>query len=172
MPLAAGLLLCMTTCVVQPPLPVAEVTPVPPLPAGAPADGPMSVSPPPAAPPPLAGQPVPGPMPEVPAPVVTPEAPPTTMPAPVPGEAATIRARFGAPDFIRREMNNELWRYDSERCAVFFFLQRDGNILKLRYTETLPRGMDTAADPACVAALDQRMTPASAPASGSPVGQP
>jgi hypothetical protein len=97
----------------------------------------------------------------VPEPVIPPpmqNAPePVSMPAPIPSEAAGLRARFGNPDFIRREMDSELWRYDSQHCAVFFFMQRDGLILRLRYTETVPRGMNLAADPECLQQLDQRI---------------
>jgi hypothetical protein len=74
------------------------------------------------------------------------------MPPP-PTDAASLRARYGAPDFIRREPQSELWRYDGADCAAFFFLYREGNALKLRYTETMPRGMMMAADPACVESL-------------------
>jgi hypothetical protein len=81
--------------------------------------------------------------------------PPIMMPLPMDGPA--LRARFGAPDFVRREMGSELWRYDSGSCAIFFFLYPDGGMLKLRYFETLPRGMGMAADPACLAALNGRV---------------
>ena len=71
-------------------------------------------------------------------------------------DAQSLRARFGAPDFIRREMNSELWRYDSGSCAIFFFLYRDGDMLRLRYYETLPRGTNMAADPRCLETLNGR----------------
>ena len=45
-------------------------------------------------------------------------------------------------------------------CAVFFFMQREGAMLRLRYTETLPQGMNMAADSACLNALEQRVTSA------------
>lgn len=108
---------------------------------------PSAVVPPPAepSPPPAPGAQAPTPAPDV------------AMPAPIPSDGSAIRARFGAPDFVRREMDNELWRYDANRCSVFFFLRRQGATLQLRYTETLPRGMDMAADPVCVASLEQRV---------------
>jgi hypothetical protein len=83
-------------------------------------------------------------------------APELPMAPPPPTDAGSIRARYGAPDFIRREADSELWRYDQVNCAVFFFLYRDGNVLKLRYTETMPRGMDVPADPACIDSLNVR----------------
>ena len=67
-----------------------------------------------------------------------------------------MRAAYGAPDFIRREMDTELWRYDGVACAMFFFLYRDGDSLKIRYSESLPRGMTMAADPACVQSFSGR----------------
>jgi hypothetical protein len=68
-------------------------------------------------------------------------------------DAASLRARYGTPDFIRREPDSELWRYDGANCAAFFFLYREGDALKLRYSETMPRGMTMAADPACIDSL-------------------
>src|SRR5262245_12464008 len=79
------------------------------------------VSPPPAAPaspsPPPA-EPSTPPVPALP-PVATQEAmppppppPPPRMPPPPPTDAQSLRAAYGAPDFVRREMDSELWRYD------------------------------------------------------------
>ena len=73
---------------------------------------------------------------------------------PSPTDAASLRARYGAPDFIRREAESELWRYDGADCAAFFFLYREGDVLKLRFSETMPRGKETVADPACVESLN------------------
>jgi len=86
---------------------------------------------------------------------------PMAMMAPAPTDAPSLRARYGAPDFVRREMDSELWRYDGANCAVFFFLYREGAVLKLRYSETTPRGMGMAADPACVESLTARAGPMS-----------
>ena len=80
-------------------------------------------------------------------------APPVPVMLPPPTDAISLRARYGPPDFLRREPESELWRYDGANCAVFFFLYREGNVLKLRYSETMPRGMEMAADPACVESL-------------------
>jgi hypothetical protein len=81
--------------------------------------------------------------------------PPIALPPP-PTDAPSLRARYGAPDFVRQESDSELWRYDSEKCAVFFFLYREGDAFKLRYSETLPRGMMMSADPACIESLSGR----------------
>ena len=69
-------------------------------------------------------------------------------------------------------MNTELWRYDLQRCAVFFFMQRTGAGLRLRYTETLPRGMDMATDPECLLALERRREAAPPNLMDSPVAPP
>jgi hypothetical protein len=91
------------------------------------------------------------------------------MPAPIPTEGAALRARFGEPNFIRREGDSELWRYDSVRCSVFFFLTRAGTELRLRYTDTLPRTM-LGPDPACIDALQRRAEQmASGPVQPQPV---
>ncbi|HEX5281459.1 MAG TPA: hypothetical protein VFW28_15375 [Micropepsaceae bacterium] len=82
------------------------------------------------------------------------------MPEPLPTEAGALRMRLGNPDFVRREMGTELWRYDAPRCSVFFFMQQQDGMLRLRYTETLPRGTNTAADPACLSALQDHMAAA------------
>src|SRR5712675_1533823 len=42
---------------------------------------------------------------------------PPAPPLPPPTDAQSLRARYGAPDFIRRDMETELWRYDGEACA-------------------------------------------------------
>jgi hypothetical protein len=89
----------------------------------------------------------------MPVPVPVPMLPPARPP---PTDAQSLRARYGAPDFVRREMETELWRYDGEACSIFFFLYREGDVLKLRYSETTPRGMNMAADPACVERLNAR----------------
>jgi len=93
-------------------------------------------------------------------PALTPVPPPMSAMAPAlpamlppPTDAISLRERYGPPDFVRREPESELWRYDGADCAAFFFLYREGNVLKIRYTETMPRGMAMAADPACVDSL-------------------
>jgi hypothetical protein len=77
-------------------------------------------------------------------------------PPPPPTDAPSLRAAYGAPDFVRREADAELWRYNGTNCSAFFFLYRDGEAWRLRYTETVPRGQDTPADPACISGLTAR----------------
>jgi hypothetical protein len=78
---------------------------------------------------------------------------PVPVMPPPPVDAASLRARYGPPDFVRREPDSELWRYDGDDCAVFFFLYREGDALRIRYTESMPRGADMPADPKCVESL-------------------
>jgi len=131
--------------------------------------GPATEGQPPAVPSPLAPSSVePSSAPEDQAPSPAPD----VKPMPIPSDGAAIRTRFGAPDFVQREMDNELWRYDVSNCSVFFFLQRRGAMLQLRYTETLPRGMDVAANPACIASLDQRVPRTPGDLTGSNAASP
>lgn len=94
----------------------------------------------------------------------TPVAPPpaATVPLPPPplkGEpdlftgvqAAQLRVLVGAPAFTRKDGATEIWRYDTTFCHAFFFFT--GTPAKVRHVETLPRGKDVAADPACLTAL-------------------
>jgi len=81
---------------------------------------------------------------------------PAAPPPPPPTDAQTLRAAYGAPDFIRRETGSELWRYDAKSCAVFFFLYREANELRIRYTETNPRGKESPADAECMRGLNER----------------
>ena len=133
----------------------------------APAPAPTPVSPPPAAPaspslpsaeqstPPVRALP-PVAMQEAIQPPPPPPAPPPPPPPPPPTDAQSLRAAYGAPDFVRKEMDSELWRYDGRNCAAFFFLYREGQQMRIRYSETNPRGKDAAADPGCLDSLSAR----------------
>ncbi len=85
-------------------------------------------------------------------------------PAPSPGEpsdltgmsAARLRAAYGAPAFVRRDGDAQMWRYDSDRCKAFFFLYSEDSVFKVRHVETLPRGSLLAADLTCLDALRAR----------------
>lgn len=88
-------------------------------------------------------------------------------PAPPKGEvtgvtnltAASLRATYGTPAFVRKDNGAEIWRYDGPACRAFFFLYTEGAQQVVRHAETLPRGADIAADATCLAAL--RAKPAS-----------
>jgi hypothetical protein len=132
----AGLAFSLAACAGQPRM-LGTMAPPPPAPALSPPPAPPLMVPPP---PPVAASPAPTPM---------------------PTDAASLQAAYGAPDFVRREANSELWRYDAGACAVFFFLYRDGSALRIRYVETEPRGAMMAADPQCLASLNGRVRPTS-----------
>ncbi len=65
--------------------------------------------------------------------------------------AAKLRILAGTPAFSRKDGNVEMWRYDAGTCHAFFFLT--GSPAKVDHVETLPRGKTSAADPACLIAL-------------------
>jgi hypothetical protein len=47
----------------------------------------------------------------------------------------------------------QMWRYDSASCRAFFFLYGTPPAATVRHVETLPAGVASAADPACLLAL-------------------
>ena len=77
-----------------------------------------------------------------------------------PSDADSLHAAYGMPDFVRREKDSELWRYDTHDCTAFFFLYRDGETWRLRYSESLPPGPGMAASEACVQNLRARVSQA------------
>lgn len=69
-------------------------------------------------------------------------------------DAATLRADYGDPDFLRNESQAQLCRYDTGLCAVFFFLYPEDGAWRLCRTETLPhRSGGGAGDPVCLNSL-------------------
>jgi len=87
--------------------------------------------------------------------VPIPPAPPVHEPDTFAGlQAAQLRALAGAPAFTRKDGATEMWRYDMAACRAFFFLT--GTPPKVQHIETLPRGNDNKADPACLNALRAR----------------
>ena len=93
------------------------------------------------------------PPPPVPA-VPLPAPPPSGEPAALEGMSAdNLRSAFGKPSFERDESGAELWRYDGPSCRAFFFLYPEGGALVVRHVETVPEATNSAADPACLAAL-------------------
>jgi hypothetical protein len=69
-----------------------------------------------------------------------------------------LTAAFGKPAFVRKDGATEMWRYDGEGCRAFFFLYGAVGQLAVRHVETLPHGVQSAADSACLTAL--RVSPA------------
>lgn len=99
----------------------------------------------------LAGCAAPAPAPAPPA-VPIPLPPPPREPDVFTGaQAAQLRALAGAPAFTRKDGATEMWRYDTQTCRAFFFFT--GAPAKVQHVETLPRGKDGGADPACLNAL-------------------
>src|SRR6185312_5569863 len=95
------------------------------------------------------------PRPPAPATVPIPPAPPPREPDVLTGLQATqLRALAGAPAFTRKDGATEMWRYDTQSCRAFFFFT--GTPAKVQHVETLPRGADGGADPACLNALRVR----------------
>jgi hypothetical protein len=81
-----------------------------------------------------------------------PPAPPRGEPSQYINMAATgLQAAFGKPAFVRKDGATQMWRYDGEACRAFFFLY--GDPLAVRHVETLPHGVKSAADSACLTAL-------------------
>ncbi|HEX3664150.1 MAG TPA: hypothetical protein VHU23_02835 [Rhizomicrobium sp.] len=89
--------------------------------------------------------------------VALPPAPPPGEPADLAGlGSAQLRVALGAPAFVRKDGNAEMWRYDSASCKAFFFLYPYGNALLVRHVETVPRGNAMAADESCLETLRPR----------------
>jgi hypothetical protein len=85
-------------------------------------------------------------------PVPTP--PPRGEPGNISGmDAARIRLAFGAPQFVRKDGQMELWRYDGANCRAFFFMYPSGSSLAVRHVETVPRPADAATDSSCLQGL-------------------
>ncbi|HTT83864.1 MAG TPA: hypothetical protein VMF67_10315 [Rhizomicrobium sp.] len=86
--------------------------------------------------------------------VALPPAPPPGEPGDLAGlQSTALRAAFGAPSFVRKDGNVEIWRYDGANCKAFFFLYPYGNALLVRHVETLPRGSSMAADETCLSSF-------------------
>lgn len=86
--------------------------------------------------------------------VPLPASPPTGEPANMTGlDASNVRVAFGTPQFVRKDGQIEMWRYDGANCKAFFFLYPNGSSLAVRHVETLPHGNDSAADANCLQSL-------------------
>ena len=68
-------------------------------------------------------------------------------------DAARIRLAFGAPQFVRKDGQVEMWRYDGASCKAFFFLYPNGGSLAVRHVETMPQGANATADSTCLQSL-------------------
>ena len=108
------------------------------------------------------------PPPQPPAPnVPVPPPPPPGEPPDIAGLHSTqLRELFGAPAFVRKDGEAEMWRYDGPQCKAFFFLYPFADALSVRHVETLPRGREIAADETCLNSLRPR------PPTPAPVASP
>jgi hypothetical protein len=86
--------------------------------------------------------------------VVLAPTPPAGQPVDIAGmDAARIRLTFGTPQFVRKDGQIEMWRYDGVTCKAFFFLYPNGGSLAVRHVETVPQGSNAAADSNCLQSL-------------------
>ena len=84
-------------------------------------------------------------------------APPAGEPGNIAGmDAGRIRVAFGAPQFVRKDGQAEMWRYDGAGCKAFFFLYPNGSSMAVRHVETLPHPANEAADSTCLQGLLNR----------------
>jgi hypothetical protein len=67
-----------------------------------------------------------------------------------------VRTAYGAPQLVRKESDSELWRYDGDNCAAFFFMYTVNGALHVRHVETLPRGQSEPIDLACLKSIRSR----------------
>jgi hypothetical protein len=94
--------------------------------------------------------------------IALPEAAPPGEPDWIAGmNSAKLRLAFGTPAFVRKDGDDEMWRYDAPRCKAFFFLYPKDGALQVRHVETMPRGGDIAADEGCLNAIRVSQTPVS-----------
>ena len=68
-------------------------------------------------------------------------------------DAGRIRVAFGTPQFVRKDGQAEMWRYDGAGCKAFFFLYPNGSSMAVRHVETLPHPANEAADSTCLQGL-------------------
>ncbi|HEY1962699.1 MAG TPA: hypothetical protein VGG69_09785 [Rhizomicrobium sp.] len=86
-----------------------------------------------------------------------PPAPPGGEPGNIAGmDSGRIRVAFGAPQFVRKDGQAEMWRYDGASCKAFFFLYPNGSSMSVRHVETLPHPANQAADSTCLQDLLNR----------------
>jgi hypothetical protein len=74
-------------------------------------------------------------------------------------DAARIRLAFGTPQFVRKDGEVEMWRYDGATCKAFFFMYPNAGSLAVRHVETVPQGINAAADSNCLQILLARAKP-------------
>jgi hypothetical protein len=94
--------------------------------------------------------------------VALPPAPPPGEPANMIGlSEASLRTTFGAPAFMRKDGNIQMWRYKGQACQAFFFLYPSHGVLTVQHVETLPRPANAAVDASCLQSLHSVPQPVS-----------
>jgi hypothetical protein len=92
--------------------------------------------------------------------VPLPAAPPSGEPQGTTGlHEADLRAAFGIPALVRHDGNAQIWRFDAPGCKAFFFLYSRDGATAVWHVETMPRGVNIAADENCLNALRARAAP-------------
>lgn len=95
--------------------------------------------------------------PAAPAQVRLPEAPPAGEPAGTTGlHEADLRAAFGLPALVRHDGTAQIWRFDGANCRAYFFLYTRDGATAVWHVETIPHGVNIAADQSCLNALRAR----------------
>jgi hypothetical protein len=95
--------------------------------------------------------------PTAPAQVRLPEAPPAGEPAGTTGlHEADLRAAFGLPALVRHDGTAQIWRFDGANCRAYFFLYSRDGATAVWHVETIPHGVNIAADQTCLNALRAR----------------
>jgi hypothetical protein len=72
-----------------------------------------------------------------------------------------FRSEYGPPDFVRQEIESQLWRYDGEDCALFLFLYLESESFVLRHAETDPPGLAGNIDTDCLSSIKNARAPSS-----------
>jgi hypothetical protein len=82
-------------------------------------------------------------------------------PPPPGADESYFRAEYGPPDFVRQEIESQLWRYDGSDCALFVFLYFESESYVLRHAETDPPGAGGTIDTACLTSIKNARAPSS-----------
>ncbi|WP_420560304.1 hypothetical protein [Tepidicaulis sp.] len=96
-------------------------------------------------------------------------APPALDPAPAPASllgagADGIRAKLGAPDFVRKEPGAEIWRYGGEACTLLVIFYEEGAQMRASHIDARAPGGGAADKGACVASVNKALQLGARPA--------
>ena len=83
------------------------------------------------------------------------------VPPPTGADESYFRAEYGPPDFVRQEIESQLWRYDGTDCALFLFLYLESDSYVLRHAETDPPGVAGTIDTLCLRSIKDARSPSS-----------